>query len=193
MIKKTFDEIKNDLIKIVYATGGVLHEPTDEELLSFEINGITGVFILEEKNEVKRSLLARKLVDCYVGALPLSALSGKTASTRDNFAIKTLRDRLEAMYGSKCAVCGSVDNITLEHFYPIKMDNITDFHNCFLLCYPCNNSVGSLHAQAKMLLLMERGIASTGFAKFIKLKIKRRKNLPYFPPKKLWKKLLGSF
>ena len=48
------------------------------------------------------------------------------------------RGRLIEAYGEKCAFCGAVEDLTVDHIRPLAAGGNGQFHNLQLLCYPCN-------------------------------------------------------
>lgn len=49
------------------------------------------------------------------------------------------RKELARVHGEKCAYCGSANNLSVDHIYPISRGGCTTFDNLQLLCQPCNS------------------------------------------------------
>ncbi len=54
------------------------------------------------------------------------------------------KQRLEIMqkYGGKCALCGSTENLQIDHIIPVIYNGTNDADNLQVLCKACNTSKG---------------------------------------------------
>ena len=43
-----------------------------------------------------------------------------------------------ARFGNKCAICGSDNNLTLDHWHPLSMGNLLSETNAVIMCKSCN-------------------------------------------------------
>ena len=53
-------------------------------------------------------------------------------------------ERLRAEYGERCANCGGLDNLVLDHIVPIAKGGRSRYDNLQLLCAECNRIKGKL-------------------------------------------------
>ncbi len=60
-------------------------------------------------------------------------------SVNENF---TAQDELLVfeVFGNRCANCGSIENLCIDHFYPLSAGNALTINNACLLCGHCNCS-----------------------------------------------------
>lgn len=52
--------------------------------------------------------------------------------------------RLASRDGRYCRLCGSINNLTIDHIMPIKDGGTSRFENLQLLCFRCNNDKDKL-------------------------------------------------
>ena len=50
---------------------------------------------------------------------------------------------VHAFWSNKCAICGSCDKLTIDHWLPLSLGHALNMRNAVLLCARCNARKGS--------------------------------------------------
>jgi hypothetical protein len=98
--------------------------------------------ITNSKAFLQHSLHCRRL---YINELleagflePADQIEERTEKWASRYVAPDVRARVMATTGGKCAMCGSTDNIEIDHIIPISKGGTGDEVNLQPLCRPCN-------------------------------------------------------
>ena len=110
-------------------------------------SGIIEHLLLAPKKQARRvlkELEASGLIE--IGADQIIAVNGydPAAWVRGAFPA-AMREEILSANGNICALCGSTDELTIDHIIPVAAEGPESEENYQVLCRPCNSSKGTKH------------------------------------------------
>jgi 5-methylcytosine-specific restriction endonuclease McrA len=116
-----------------------LHLVRNQGLSKRLVKNLQGYLDLHECKDVKH--LIKVLVDRYVTDKNIVLASPQSQRVvRNKTVLKINKAVLFFKYEKKCMKCGSVENIEVDHIYPVSIypQKQNDLNNLQLLCKSCN-------------------------------------------------------
>ncbi|MXV92633.1 MAG: HNH endonuclease [Chloroflexi bacterium] len=95
----------------------------------------------------EREYIPRQCQEGTRWAVPPQVKQRQRAILRANYA--DWQTELTATYGERCANCGAVEGLTLDHVLPIARGGRSTLDNLQLLCGECNRLKGKLRVDCR--------------------------------------------
>jgi 5-methylcytosine-specific restriction endonuclease McrA len=75
----------------------------------------------------------------FIYAVDIHGTEHQINRKHPQYGRKTIYAILAYLYGEKCAKCGVIDNLTIDHIKPLHHHGSNGLENLQLLCEKCNN------------------------------------------------------